>query len=65
MLTEIEFLDPNNPRLLPLRLRRLFGRIHFDLMEYHLFRGVFSLVQALANGSWKKTTENHSNDETA
>ena len=26
MLTEIEFLDPENPRLLPLRLRRLFGR---------------------------------------
>ena len=65
MLTDIEFLDPNNPRLLPLRLRRLFGRIQLDRMEYHLLRGVFSRVQALANGSWKKTTENHSNDETA
>ena len=65
MLTEIEFLDPNNPRLLPLRLRRLFGRIQLDRMEYHLLRGVFSRVQALANGSWKKTTENPANDETA
>ena len=62
MLTEIEFLDPTNPRLLPLRLRRLFGRIQLDRMEYHLLRGIFSRVQALANGSWKKTTEDHSND---
>jgi tRNA (cytidine32/uridine32-2'-O)-methyltransferase len=63
MLTEIEFLDPNNPRLLPLRLRRLFGRIQLDRMEYHLLRGIFSRVQALAKGSWKKTnTEDHSND---
>ena len=52
MLTEIEFLDPTNPRLLPLRLRRLFGRIQLDRMEYHLLRGIFSRVQALANGSW-------------
>lgn len=35
MLEEIEFLDPNNKRLLPLRLRRLFGRIQLDRMEYH------------------------------
>ena len=60
MLTEIEFLDPNNPRLLPLRLRRLFGRIQLDRMEYHLLRGIFSRVQALAKGSWKQTnSEDH------
>lgn len=57
MLTDIEFLDPDNPRLLPLRLRRLFGRIQLDRMEYHLWRGIFSRVQALANGSWKKTAK--------
>ena len=56
MLTDIEFLDPNNPRLLPLRLRRLFGRIQLDRMEYHLLRGIFSRVQALTNGSWKKAS---------
>lgn len=55
MLAEIEFLDPENPRLLPLRLRRLFGRIQLDRMEYHLLRGIFSRVQALNNGTWKKT----------
>lgn len=54
MLTEIEFLDPENPRLLPLRLRRLFGRIQLDRMEYHLLRGIFSRVQALTSGKWKK-----------
>lgn len=52
MLTEIEFLDPENPRLLPLRLRRLFGRIQLDRMEYHLLRGIFSRVKPsqAANG---------------
>lgn len=60
MLAEIEFMDPKNPRLLPLRLRRLFGRIQLDKMEYHLLRGIFTRVQALNNGTWKKskTTEN-------
>ena len=57
MLAEIEFMDPKNPRLLPLRLRRLFGRIQLDKMEYHLLRGIFSRVQALNNGTWKRTTE--------
>ena len=58
MLAEIEFMDPKNPRLLPLRLRRLFGRIQLDRMEYHLLRGIFSRVQALNNGTWKKSTKN-------
>ena len=55
MLADIEFLDPENPRLLPLRLRRLFGRIQLDRMEYHLLRGIFTRVQALNNGTWKKS----------
>lgn len=55
MLAEIEFMDPKNPRLLPLRLRRLFGRIQLDRMEYHLLRGIFTRVQAMNNGAWKKS----------
>lgn len=51
-LVDIDFLDANNPRLLPLRLRRLFGRVQLDRMEYHLLRGVFTRVQALAHGKW-------------
>ena len=57
MLAEIEFMDPKNPRLLPLRLRRLFGRIQLDTMEYHLLRGIITRVQAMNNGTWKKTTD--------
>ncbi len=52
MLTDIDFLDPNNPRLLPLRLKRLFGRIRLDQTEYNLLRGVFGRVQALRQGKW-------------
>lgn len=57
MLAEIEFMDPKNPRLLPLRLRRLFGRIQLDRMEYHLLRGIFTRVQAMNNGTWKKSVD--------
>ena len=53
MLVDIEFLDADNPRLLPLRLRRLFGRVRLDRMEYNLLRGVFTRVQALAKGSYQ------------
>ena len=63
ILAEIEFLDPKNPRLLPLRLRRLFGRIQLDRMEYHLLRGIFSRVQALNNGTWKKSNTDQTEDQ--
>lgn len=52
MLVSIDFLDLQNPRLLPLRLRRLFGRIRLDRMEYNLLRGIFGRVQALSKGTW-------------
>lgn len=52
MLTDIDFLDPQNPRLLPLRLKRLFSRIRLDQTEYNLLRGVFGRVQALHRGTW-------------
>lgn len=55
MLVEIDFFDPKNPRLLPLRLRRLFGRIQLDRMEYHLLRGIFTRVIALSDGTWKRS----------
>ncbi|RYY78538.1 MAG: RNA methyltransferase [Moraxellaceae bacterium] len=61
MLTDIDFLDPQNPRLLPLRLRRLFGRIQLDRMEYNLLRGIFGRVQAMSQGKWPlKTSQNAS-----
>ncbi len=61
-LTDIDFLDPQNPRLLPLRIRRLFGRTHLDRMEYNLLRGIFGRVQAIKRGTWPprslNTTQN-------
>lgn len=62
MLIDIEFLDADNPRLLPLRLRRLFGRIHLDRMEYQLLRGIFSRVQALKNGQWQPSKKGEHHD---
>jgi tRNA (cytidine32/uridine32-2'-O)-methyltransferase len=59
MLTDIDFLDPNNPRLLPLRLRRLFGRIRLDRMEYNLLRGILGRVQALRKGTWPPKSLRH------
>ncbi|XID75850.1 RNA methyltransferase [Alkanindiges sp. WGS2144] len=56
MLADIDFIDPQNPRLLPLRLKRLFGRIQLDRMEYNLLRGIFGRVQALSRGSWPPNT---------
>lgn len=51
-LIDLDFLDPANPRLLPLRLRRLFGRTRLDRMEYNLLRGILGRVQALRRGDW-------------
>jgi|JI8StandDraft_1071087.scaffolds.fasta_scaffold53891_3 tRNA (cytidine32/uridine32-2'-O)-methyltransferase len=51
-LADIDFLDPDNPRLLPLRIRRLFGRVRLDRMEYNLLRGVLGRVQAMRRGTW-------------
>jgi tRNA (cytidine32/uridine32-2'-O)-methyltransferase len=42
-LADMDFLDPANPRLLPLRLRRMFGRIRLDRI---------GRVQAINRGVW-------------
>lgn len=49
VLIEIEFHDPDRPRQLFQRLRRLFQRAHPDRMEINILRGILSNVQ-------KKTT---------
>lgn len=43
-LVAMEFHDPENPRLLMPRLRRLFGRIRPDSMEINILRGVLTFV---------------------
>jgi tRNA (cytidine32/uridine32-2'-O)-methyltransferase len=65
MLADINFLDPENPRMVPLRLRRLFGRIRLDRVEYNLLRGVFGRVQALSKGTWPPASLQKTQDKEA
>jgi len=43
-LTEIEFIDPKQPRQLMMRLRRLFNRAALDSTEINILRGILSQV---------------------
>ena len=47
-LVAVGFLDPENPRQIMTRLRRLFGRTRLDRPEYNLLRGFFKRVLALS-----------------
>lgn len=44
-LTDLDFYDPEHPRQLLTRLRRLFGRVRLDQMELNILRGILSEVQ--------------------
>jgi TrmH family RNA methyltransferase len=44
-LVAMDFHDPDNPRLLMPRMRRLFGRIRPDSMEINILRGVLTFVE--------------------
>jgi TrmH family RNA methyltransferase len=44
-LIEVEFLDPENPRYLMPRLRRMYGRIAVTRSELSLLRGMLSAFQ--------------------
>ncbi len=46
-LIEIGFHDPENPRQLMTRLRRMFGRIRPDQMELNILRGFLAAVNKL------------------
>ncbi len=43
-LTHIQFYDPNNPKQLFRRLRRLFNRAQLDRMELNILRGILNAV---------------------
>jgi tRNA (cytidine32/uridine32-2'-O)-methyltransferase len=45
-LTAIDFYDPDNPRQLMRRLRRLFNRAELDRMELNILRGILSAAEA-------------------
>jgi len=44
-LRELGFYDPQNPRQLMRRLRRLFNRVHLDKMELNILRGILSAAE--------------------
>ena len=45
VLTDLEFLDPNNPKHLMRRLRRLFNRVELDCNEVNILRGILTAVE--------------------
>lgn len=49
-LVEIGFLDPERPRHLMSRLRRLYGRCEIDRQEMNILRGILTETQATARG---------------
>lgn len=46
-LQQIAFLDPNSPRRLMPRLKRLFQRTHLEQREIRILRGILTAVQKL------------------
>ncbi|MBM7059979.1 tRNA (cytosine(32)/uridine(32)-2'-O)-methyltransferase TrmJ [Pseudomonas sp. UL073] len=49
-LIEIGFLDPERPRFLMSRLRRLYGRSGVSRQEMNILRGILTETQAVARG---------------
>ncbi len=45
VLVAIDFHDPDNPRQLMQRLRRLYGRIRIDEMEMNILRGILTHIE--------------------
>ncbi len=43
-LTQIEFLDPNQPKMLMKRLKRLYNRAQLDHTELNILRGILSAI---------------------
>lgn len=54
-LIEIDFHDPNKPRQLMSRLRRLYMRARPDTMEVNMLRGILTATQKAA----RKSSESH------
>jgi tRNA (cytidine32/uridine32-2'-O)-methyltransferase len=48
-LIQIGFHDPENPRQLMTRLRRLFNRVRIDQMEVNILRGFLTAINRLGN----------------
>jgi TrmH family RNA methyltransferase len=53
-LEDIGFYDPEHPRRLMQRLRRLFNRAQLDQNEYNILRGILAAAQDCARGRKEK-----------
>lgn len=49
-LVGLDFHDPDNPRQLMTRLRRLFNRVRLDRMEVSILRGILTSIEQKATG---------------
>ncbi|GLZ85828.1 tRNA (cytidine/uridine-2'-O-)-methyltransferase TrmJ [Metapseudomonas resinovorans] len=56
-LVEIGFLDPEKPRHLMSRLRRLFGRSGISKLEMNILRGILTETQKAARGETGKRSD--------
>jgi len=52
-LVDLEFLDPQAPRQLMSRMRRLYGRVRLDEMELNILRGILT-----ETGKWVQRAKN-------
>ncbi len=50
VLVAVEFHDPQHPRQLMQRIRRLFGRIRIDVMEMNILRGMLTNIERKLGG---------------
>lgn len=51
VMIAIDFHDPDNPRQLMQRMRRLFSRIRIDVMEMNILRGILTNIEYMINGT--------------
>ncbi|MNE72484.1 tRNA (cytidine/uridine-2'-O-)-methyltransferase TrmJ [compost metagenome] len=56
-LVEIGFLDPEKPRHLMSRLRRLFGRSNISKLEMNILRGILTETQKAVRGETSKRSD--------
>lgn len=56
-LVDIGFLDPERPRHLMPRLRRLYGRSAISKLEMNILRGILTETQKAARGEIQKRRE--------
>ncbi|MDP3848227.1 MAG: tRNA (cytosine(32)/uridine(32)-2'-O)-methyltransferase TrmJ [Pseudomonas sp.] len=57
-LVQIGFHDPDNPRHLMPRLRRLYGRSNISKLEMNILRGILTETQKVARGEVYKRRDN-------